>query len=269
LLASFFLKEKATTDFMKTAGQLAMYFGIGTIIFGFISGTFFGISLSNQTWSWLQPLKPAILTSKQLFYFALIVGFIQIMYAIIINGITTWIRFGGLYAMNAFGWLMMTAGNAVVVILGKQEVITPELQKTIHIILSSVAGAMMLLFNSPEKGAKGIPESIGSGLYGIFNKTTGMLGDVLSYVRLFALGISGSVLGSVFNFLAVSFAPDMIILRELVMIVILLFGHTLNIALNGLGAFVHPLRLTFVEFYNNAGFEGGGRTYIPFKKQAE
>jgi V/A-type H+-transporting ATPase subunit I len=268
-LASFFIKKKAKSDFMKSVGNLATYLGLGTMIFGFISGTFFGLTLPEINWFWLQPLKRVMLDSTQLFNLALVLGAIQIAFAMIIKGITTWIRFGFLYSLDNFGWLLMLLGNVAIYALGTGGAITSELQKTLHIAVSSLSGAMMLLFNSPEKGAKGIPGSIGSGLYGIFSKVTGLLGDLLSYIRLFALGISGSVLGSVFNFLASSFAPDVIIVRELVMVVILLFGHSINIFLSGLGAFVHPLRLTFVEFYNNAGFEGGGKAYSPFKKQAE
>jgi len=52
-------------------------------------------------------------------------------------------------------------------------------------------------------------------------------------------------------------------------IIFLIFGHSLNLALASLGSFVHPLRLTFVEFYNNAEFKGGGIAYTPFKKQIE
>ena len=49
------------------------------------------------------------------------------------------------------------------------------------------------------------------------------------------------------------------------MLIILLAGHSLNIFMSGLGAFVHPMRLTFVEFYKNTGFEGGGKKYKPLK----
>ncbi|MDL2296483.1 hypothetical protein LJC68_08900 [Bacteroidales bacterium OttesenSCG-928-B11] len=267
-IASFFLKKKASSDFMRSAGQLATYLGLGTMIFGFISGTFFGMTLSEETWTWIQPLKRFILDSNQLFYLALALGAVQITYALIIKGVTTWMRYGFLYSLDTFGWLIMIWGNAIPFALAGGDTITPDLQITLHIVFSSLGGAMMLLFNSPEKGLKGVPLSIGSGLYGVFNKVTGLLGDLLSYIRLFALGISGSVLGSVFNFLAISFAPDIIILRELVIIAILLFGHGINLFINGLGAFIHPLRLTFVEFYNNAGFDGGGKAYTPFKKQS-
>ena len=72
-------------------------------------------------------------------------------------------------------------------------------------------------------------------------------------------------LGNVFNQLAVQFSPDLPVAHELVMIIILIIGHAINIFLASLGAFVHPLRLTFVEFYKNAGFTGGGVAYSPLK----
>lgn len=97
---------------------------------------------------------------------------------------------------------------------------------------------------------------------------TGLLGDTLSYIRLFALGISSAVLGLVFNDLAMNMSPDVPGVKQLVMLIILLFGHSVNLFMAGLGSFVHPMRLTFVEFYKNAGFEGGGKKYRPYKKRS-
>ena len=68
-----------------------------------------------------------------------------------------------------------------------------------------------------------------------------------------------------FNDLALQMSGSIPVLKQLIMILILLFGHGLNIALCALGSVVHPLRLTFVEFYKNAGFAGGGRAYQAFK----
>jgi len=62
-------------------------------------------------------------------------------------------------------------------------------------------------------------------------------------------------------------SPDNIITGPIVMVLILAFGHGLNFFMALLGSFVHPLRLTFVEFYKNAGFIGGGRGYKPFKNE--
>jgi len=95
------------------------------------------------------------------------------------------------------------------------------------------------------------------------------LGDLLSYIRLFALGISSGVMGFVFNDLAFKLSGDIPVVSTLIMLVIMVFGHGMNIFMAGLGAFVHPMRLTFVEFYKNAGFEGGGKKYNPFKQPVE
>jgi V/A-type H+-transporting ATPase subunit I len=265
LLISLFLR-RSKDEFLRTAGTLATYLGAGTMIIGFLSGTFFGIPLANQTWNWIQPIRKLFFNSDQLFIIALIMGGIQITYALIIKAITKWMRFGFFYTLDTFGWLVTILGNGVVFLLGKKQTIPAETQFIAHIVTTSIGCFMMFFFNSPEKGLRGVPGSIGSGLFGLYNKLVGLLGDMLSYIRLFALGISGSVMGLVFNNLAVGFAPDIIIVRELVMILILLFGHGINIAINSIGSFVHPMRLTFVEFYNNVGFEGGGKAYEPFKK---
>jgi V/A-type H+-transporting ATPase subunit I len=264
LIASLFVR-RSKNEFLSSAGKLATYLGIGTILFGFVSGGFFGISIPDLQVSWLQPLKGIILGPNQLFTFALVIGGIQIAYGITIKGITQWMRYGLFYSLDSFGWLLTLLGNGAVYLLANKGVINPEFQSTAHIVVSSLGGFMMLFFNSPEKGFSGVPGSIGSGLFGLYTKASGLMGDLLSYIRLFALGISGSVMALVFNQLAIGFAPDIIIVKQLVMIAILLFGHGINIFMNTLGALIHPMRLTFVEFYNNAGFEGGGKAYEPFR----
>ncbi|MBB6276095.1 V-type ATPase subunit family protein [Porphyromonas circumdentaria] len=88
----------------------------------------------------------------------------------------------------------------------------------------------------------------------------------MSYIRLFAIGLTGGILGGVFNNLAVQIGGDLPAgLNFIVMGIILLFGHGLNFGLCMISSLVHPLRLTFVEFYKNSEFEGGGREYRPFK----
>lgn len=108
-----------------------------------------------------------------------------------------------------------------------------------------------------------------AGLWDVYGMLTGLIGDLLSYIRLFALGVSSAILGFVFNELAMSLRPDNIILGPIVMIIILVLGHGMTIFMSALGAFVHPIRLTFVEFYKNAGFVGGGKAYKPFAEKKE
>jgi V/A-type H+-transporting ATPase subunit I len=74
------------------------------------------------------------------------------------------------------------------------------------------------------------------------------------------------VLGSVFNSLAIDMTDSLPwTLRWLPMLIILLLGHGINFALCMISSFVHPMRLTFVEFFKNANFEGGGKAYEPFE----
>lgn len=267
LIASFFL-SRAKKDFMKSLGKLVLWLGIGTIIFGFISGSFFGIQLTDQNWPWLEKFKGLIMDSNQLFYFALILGAIQLTFAMIVKVITRWMRFGFVYSLDTIGWITVIWGNIITFLFGSNGIISSGTQTICHYLISISGLIMMLFFNKPEKGIKGIFSSIGSGLWGLYNKVSGIFGDMLSYIRLFALGISGAVMGLVFNQLAFNMAPDIVVLKQLIIIVILLFGHAMNLFMSGLSAFVHPMRLTFVEFYNNAGFEGGGKPYVPFQKEA-
>jgi V/A-type H+-transporting ATPase subunit I len=84
---------------------------------------------------------------------------------------------------------------------------------------------------------------------------------------LFALGLSSGILGGVFNSLAFGMAPDIPVAKQIVIVLILLIGHGINIFMSALGSLVHPVRLTFVEFYKNAGFVGGGKEYEPFQRK--
>jgi V/A-type H+/Na+-transporting ATPase subunit I len=128
----------------------------------------------------------------------------------------------------------------------------------------SVSGVMIFLLNAPDKG---ILANIGLGLWGAYNMATGLLGDLLSYIRLFALGISSAILGYVFNMLSSQLSGSIPVVSLLIMMVILLIGHGINIFMSSLGSFVHSMRLTFVEFYKNSGFDGRGKAYQPFSKR--
>jgi V/A-type H+-transporting ATPase subunit I len=128
-----------------------------------------------------------------------------------------------------------------------------------------ICALFILFYSNPDR--KILLVNIGGGLWGTYNMVSGLLGDVLSYIRLFALGLAGGILGNVFNALALQAGgalPGWI--GWLPTLLIMVFGHALNFALCLISSVVHPMRLTFVEFYKNAGFEGGGKEYKPFKK---
>ena len=97
---------------------------------------------------------------------------------------------------------------------------------TIHLVILGIAAVMIFLFNTPGKN---VFLNIGLGLWDSYNMVTGLLGDVLSYVRLFALGLSGGILAGVFNSLATGMSPDNAIMGPIVMVLILSLIHICNI----------------------------------------
>ena len=127
----------------------------------------------------------------------------------------------------------------------------------------ALAGLVLILLFSSD--ARNPFVRVFKGVTSLYD-STGVFGDVLSYIRLFGLGTSGGILGFVVNSIAMNLA-EIPYAGWLLMIIMLVVGHIFVLLLSCLGAFVHPLRLTFIEFYKNAGFEGGGRAYNPLRRE--
>ncbi|NMA75420.1 MAG: V-type ATP synthase subunit I [Bacteroidales bacterium] len=245
---------------VKTILSLLQILGASTFFCGLLSGSFFGVSLYELDWPIAQKLKALVaLDHSQMFQLALILGVIQIMFGKILEIVNKTIQFGFKYAISTLGWVLLLLSIIFAYLFPK---VLP-MGGTVHIILLVICGLAICLYNSPGKN---IFLNIGLSLWDTYNMATGLLGDILSYIRLFALGLSGGILASVFNSLAVGMSPDNVVLGPIVMVLIFVVGHTINIFMNTLGAIVHPMRLTFVEFFKNSGFEGGGVAYQPFKK---
>lgn len=264
LVATFTLKNKTLVPYMKLISLL----GVSTIIFGIIGGTFFGIGLYDEKWwiygnlsDWLALKGKTI--NDVLFSLAIVFGAIQILFGMMLKAANEIKQQGWKYSIGTIGWLILIIGMAAIYLQPK-EVQALQSTQLIQFAVLGISGVMILLFNSPGKG---LLSNIGSGLWGAYNMATGLLGDLLSYIRLFALGISSAILGYVFNMLSAQLSGDVPVLSVLFMIVILLFGHGINLFMGVLGSFVHSMRLTFVEFYKNSNFEGGGKAYQPFSKK--
>jgi V/A-type H+-transporting ATPase subunit I len=143
--------------------------------------------------------------------------------------------------------------------------LSAEATKYALIAVGAVSALGIYIFNDPKRNPL---INIGAGLWDTYNMATGILGDVLSYIRLYALGLAGGMLGGAFNNLGLMILGDQPgIVSWIGFVFILLLGHLLNLAMSALGAFVHPLRLTFVEYFKNAGYEGKGEKYAPFKTE--
>ena len=245
---------------MKPILTLVQLLGFSTMLCGLLTGTCFGFNLYEINLPFFQSMKEMIsLDNQQMFNLSLILGGVQIIFGMILKAVNQTIQFGFKYAVATVGWLLVLISTAIAFAAPS----VMGMGSTIHLIIAGIGLAMAFLYNSPDKN---IFVNIGLGLWDSYNMCTGLLGDILSYVRLFALGLSGGILASVFNSLAVGMSPDNIIAGPIVMVLIFVIGHSINMFMNVLGAMVHPMRLTFVEFFKNAGYEGGGKEYTPFKK---
>jgi len=259
LLITLFMRNRVKPQLKPIMG-LASWLGFATIIMGAISGTFFGVNLAESD---LVPFRELFLEPLQLFYLSIALGIVQIIFGMFLKAANQMRQYGFKYGVSTMGWILLILSSAAFV--GGEAAGLFVLAGALAIAQKGfliLSMGMILLFSNPDKN---IFANIGIGIYDVYNMVTGVFGDMLSYIRLFALGISSAILGLVFNQIASQFL-GMGIVGWILFIVVLLIGHSLNIFLAGLGAFVHPLRLTFVEFYKNAGFAGGGKQYKPFSK---
>lgn len=255
------IKKASLGKTFKNILTLVQILGASGFFCGLLTGGFFGFNVYDIDSPFIATLQEKIfLDNNQMFVLSLVLGVVQILFGMFLKIINRNKQFGFKYALSTVGWLVLLLSIAVAVLL-------PEyfpLFGTVHTIIASVAGVLIFFFNSPGKNPL---INLGLGLWDTYNMATGLLGDVLSYVRLFALGLSGSILASVFNSLAIGMSPDNnAVIGAIVTVLIFVVGHGLTIFMNTLGAIVHPMRLTFVEFYKNAEFKGGGKKYNPFKK---
>lgn len=258
-VTAYRLMAKKVSASMKGILSLVQILAVSTFVCGFLTGTFFGANMYDLPWPFMQRLRTAVfMDNNDMFQLSLILGAVQILFGMVLKAVNQIIQFGFKYAVATIGWIVLLLSLAFSTLLPK----LMPMGSTPHLIIMGIAGVMIFLFNSPGKN---IFLNIGLGLWDSYNMATGLLGDVLSYVRLFALGLSGGILAGVFNSLAVGMSPDNVIAGPIVMVLIFVIGHAINIFMNVLGAMVHPMRLTFVEFFKNSGYEGGGKEYKPFK----
>ncbi|MBN2610861.1 MAG: hypothetical protein JXB00_04815 [Bacteroidales bacterium] len=247
---------------LKPLLRLGLYLGIATTFMGIVSGTFFGILIAKVDWAWVTSYKNFVLNDNQMMMLALALGYIQVLFGMFIKAANRARMFGFKYAISQLGWNVIVMVTIPAFGLGYTKTIDTGLANNIALISLISGGIPAIFYNSPGKNPL---LNLGVGLWETYQTASGLLGDILSYIRLFALGISSAILGNVFNTLAIDLSPEIPVIGQIVMILILAFGHSLNFFMAALGSFVHPLRLTFVEFYKNAGFIGGGKKYEPFK----
>ncbi len=263
------LSTIAHTTGVKKFLKLMLYLGISAIICGIFTGGWFGIEAEKlpvflQKIVILNPLKD----SMQFFMIALALGFIQLYWGILIK-IYSCIKvrdFAGAI-FDQIPWLVIMP-SLLLLVMGKnmgtsQQVITASKW-------TALAGAavIILFFGRDQKNP--IARILSGAIIGCLWLGKDIIGNMLSYSRLMALGLSTAVIALVANKLAgIAFSeistPGVNIL---VAVIILLFLHSLNFLVNSLGAYVHSSRLQYVEFFPYF-FTSGGKQFEPFAKNTK
>ena len=270
LAVSILLFNKLPQE-QKPYAKLGIFLGAMTIICGTLTGSFFGIDLTQQEWAFLAPVKKYFINEHNFTLFgyspmmviSVIIGLIQVLLGMVLAGMKAAKLYGWKFGIGKFSWVTALLSATLLFGLPACGVELPVWLTYVFYALIGVSAVGIFFLNNPAKNPL---LNFGTGVWDTYGMATGLLGDLLSYIRLFALGLTGGVLGSVFNSLAIDMTDSLPwTLRWLPMLIILLLGHGINFALCMISSFVHPMRLTFVEFFKNANFEGGGKAYEPFE----
>ena len=273
IVLGLYLKKKLSKS-MAGLMNLLITLGAATTIVGAVFNTFFGASLTDLDLpQWMNSL---VITGKwdgtsydKTMVIALLVGMFHICFAMTVKAICSTARYGFKNALSDWGWWLLVGGSVVVATLNYLGVIDMEVSKMAFISIGGVAAIGIYLLNNIRRN---VFANIGAGLWDTYNMATGLMGDLLSYLRLYALGLAGGMLGGVFNTLGMQLRDSMGdflfgIPGWICFGLIFVAGHGLNIALSCLSGYVHSIRLTFVEYFKNSGYDGKGVEYKPFSSK--
>lgn len=237
---------------------LIQFLGLGAVLMAALPGVIFGTKI-NEILPLSDNIKNIFFSDLKMFWFAIIFGLFQIVVAKLINAIDLIKNKGLTYGFNSIGWIILIIwGGFKYASTMVDSLNVPQFYNYVALI----ALLMIVLFSSDSKNPFA---RLGMGAIALYHVTS-IFGDMLSYIRLFGLGTAGAILGMVVNSVALSMTGIPYV-GWIFTIIMLLFGHVAVLLLSSLGAFVHPMRLTFVEFYKNAEFGGGGRAYNPLSKK--
>ena len=260
ILMGFALKKS-----LGKIASLGITLGIATTVVGLVFHTFF--STDMLTWTCIPDGVKRFMLPSQIAGFdgtmvlAILVGIIHICLAMIVKTYQSTKVKGFANSLGTWGWTLLIVGGVIVGGLALIGVIDSVVTKWVIIVLGVLSALGIFFLNDLHRNPL---LNFGSGLWETYNTATGLLGDVLSYLRLYALGLAGAKLGEAFNAIGLQALGDGGA-GWIAFILIVVVGHALNVAMCILGAFVHPLRLNFLEFFKNSGYEGSGRNYNPLQ----
>lgn len=241
--------------------------GLSAIVMGILYGGYFGVAASD--------IHPALVTLQKfdpianpmpVFFLALTLGVIHVMYGIMLDikrAATQGAFIDGL--LDNVPWLLMFL-VIIVYVLGFAGVLPEPIKSAVLTHWQTAAlGAALLISITKARLGTNIADKLVKGVLALYGGVN-YFSDILSYSRLLALGLATSALGYSINLIAGIVGGESLGIGTIFAILILIAGHTLNLVLSSLGAFIHSARLQFVEFFGK--FLGGtGRPFDPLTRE--
>lgn len=252
----------------KMKNMCLMYFfcGLSTVFWGAMYGSWFGdlinvirtefLGLDEvKLYIWMEPVNSLM----ELMVYCFLFGLVHLFVGVGVKAVSNWKngdKFGAF--CDSVPTYLTILGIAPIFFGLFTEV--PAVLSTIGTPVL-IAGLVLVVLTG-GRSSKSVVGKLGGGLYEVYNLIGGYLGDVLSYARLLALGLSTGVIAEVMNMLGV--LPENKVTKLIMFIVVAIVGHAANFAINVIGAYVHTNRLQYVEFFGKF-YEGGGRAFVPFE----
>lgn len=253
--------------------RMFFFCGISTMFWGLMYGGFFGdatYTISSVFFGGDATLRPLWVDPTQepllLLIFSVILGLIQLLIGMgikvytlirdknVFEAITDhiiWMWILGCIMVLAIGMYISTGGGSV-----------PAAVNTFGLwaLIIGLIGLVALKTAAGIRKKKNPLAALFGGIISIYD-ITGFIGDMLSYSRLLALGLATGVIANVINLLGSLLGPTPV--GVIFFIIVFILGHIVNFAINALGAYVHTMRLQYVEFYSKF-YDGGGKAFEPF-----
>lgn len=258
------LKKFKLDSSMKKTLTMFRNCGISTVFWGILFGSWFGdiVQVVGREFFhkeigsialWFQPLDDPI----KLLLYSFALGILHLFLGVAVSFKMSWDEGRKLDAfLDTIPIYLIVTGVAP---LAASILITvPDILKTIGTYLL-ISGVVLLVLTS-GRSSKSIFGKLFGGLYALYNTATGYLSDILSYSRLLALGLATGSIASVINLMGTM--PQNMVVKAILLVVVFVVGHTANLAINLLGAYVHTDRLQFVELFSKF-YTGGGREFTP------
>ncbi|AJA89938.1 ATP synthase subunit I [Borreliella chilensis] len=266
LSLGFIFKGKSLTPIHG----LIFYLSVSSILYGSMTGTWFGSPLVLEMFPILNSFKISYLTEKNsvqnIIFICFSIGVLQISLAHAWNFFRQIKEKPHIHSIAQIGWLIGIVGLYYLVL----NLILSQSRFPMHNVVYNMIyfGVALVFVFGKQDGSnffKCILKSFG-GIIEQFLTTVSGFADIISYIRLFAVGLAGLSISESFNAMSIPLLKSSNIGLIIVGVIVILFGHVLNIMLSLLSVVVHGVRLNMLEFSNHLGQEWSGYAYKPFRK---